>query len=84
MPRKPEFPTPDGGWPLGWGGSLREFEVFLAVERNLSAHTVAGYLSDLRPLALWATGQGLAPADLERDRVTAFLVSRQGEDCAGQ
>ena len=84
MPRIPEFPTPDGGWPLGWGGSLREFEVFLAVERNLSAHTVAGYLSDLRPLALWATDRGLAPADLHRDRVNGFLVSRQAEGRAAR
>jgi integrase/recombinase XerD len=78
MPRKPDFQDPEGGWPLGWSGSLRDFEVFLSVERNLSVHTVSGYLSDLRPLALWATERGLAPADLQRDRVTEFLVSRQG------
>jgi len=78
MPRKPEIPEPDGGWPLGWGGSLREFEVFLAVERSLSTNTVSGYLSDLRPLAIWATERHLAPADLHRDQVTAFIVSQQG------
>jgi len=78
MPKKPEIPVPDGGWPLGWGGSLREFEVFLAVERSLSPNTVSAYLSDLHPLALWACERDCAPSDLDRDRVTAFLVSQQG------
>jgi integrase/recombinase XerD len=78
MPKKPEIPVPDGGWPLGWGGSLREFEVFLAVERSLSPNTVSAYLSDLHPLAQWACERDCAPSDLDRDRVTAFLVSRQG------
>jgi integrase/recombinase XerD len=78
MPKKPENPEPDGGWPLGWGGSLREFQVFLAVERGLSGNTVSGYLSDLRPLAAWACERELPPSDLDRDRVTAFLVSQQG------
>jgi len=78
MPKKPEIPVPDGGWPLGWGGSLREFEVFLAVERSLSPNTVSAYLSDLHPLALWACERDCAASDLDRDRVTAFLVSQQG------
>ena len=78
MPKKPEFPAPEGGWPLGWGASLREFEVFLAVERGLSANTVSGYLSDLRLLVLWACERQIAPSDLDRDRVTGFLVSQQG------
>ena len=51
MPKKPEITAPEHGWPLGWGSSLREFEVFLGVERSLSPHTVSGYLSDLRFLA---------------------------------
>jgi len=78
MPKKPENPQPEGGWPLGWGGSLREFQVFLTVERGLSGNTVSGYLSDLRPLAVWACERELPPSDLDRDRVTAFLVSQQG------
>jgi integrase/recombinase XerD len=47
------------------------------MERGLSAHTVSGYLSDLQHLALWATEAGLPPADLDRDRITAFLVAQQ-------
>ena len=78
MPKKTEIPVPEHGWPLGWGGSLREFEVFLGVERSLSSNTVAAYLSDLRALALWASERGLPPSDLHRDRVSAFLVSQQG------
>ena len=78
MPRAPLFPEPENGWPLGWAGSLREFNVFLAVERGLSGNSVSGYLSDLRHLAFWATERGIAPSDLDRDQVTAFLVSQQG------
>ncbi len=48
------------------------------MERGLSPNTVAGYLSDLQFLAQWACGQGLPPAELHRDRVTAFLVTQQG------
>jgi integrase/recombinase XerD len=47
------------------------------MERGLSAHTVSGYLSDLQHLALWATESGLPPSDLDRDRITAFLVAQQ-------
>ena len=78
MPKKPEIPQPENGWPLGWSGSLREFEIFLAVERGLSPNTVSGYLSDLRLLVQWACERECAPADLDRERVTAFLVSQQG------
>jgi integrase/recombinase XerD len=84
MPKKPENPAPEGGWPLGWGASLREFEVFLAVERGLSSNTVSGYLSDLRQLVLWACEREIAPSDLDRDRVTGFLVSQQGSGKAAR
>jgi integrase/recombinase XerD len=47
------------------------------VERGLSRHTVDGYLSDLNQLAHWATEKDLPPSELDRDRVTAFLVSQQ-------
>ena len=77
MPREIQIPVPARGWPLGWSTSLREFEVFLAVERGLSPNTVSGYLSDLQHLARWATEAELPPSDLDRDRITAFLVSQQ-------
>ncbi len=69
----------EGAEGLGWNSTLREFEAFLAVERGLSPHSVAGYLSDLRIAAAWALGRDLAPTDLDRDGITAFLVSQQGE-----
>jgi len=77
MPKTPEINHRDDGG-FGWAGSLREFEVFLGVERSLSANTVTAYLSDLRPLAEWACERECAPADLDRDRVSAFLVAQQG------
>ena len=78
MPRTPLICEPEHGWPLGWASSLREFKVFLGVERGLSSHTVSGYLSDLTHLAAWAVEMELAPSELHRDQVTAFLVSQQG------
>ena len=63
---------------LGWKATLREFETHLATERRLSPHSVNGYLSDLRFLAEWAGGQGLAPAGLEREALSRFLVREQG------
>jgi len=76
MPRKPDIEAPEGGWPLGWGVSMREFETHLAVERGLSPNTASGYLSDLRILAIWAVDQNTAPSDLDRDAISAFLVSQ--------
>ena len=84
MAYPPPFSEPETGWPLGWGSSLREFQIFLAVERGLSGHTVSGYLSDLRHLAAWACAAELAPSDLDRDRVTAFLVTQQGQGKAAR
>jgi integrase/recombinase XerD len=71
--------NPGDGLPLGWQGTLREFQTHLAVERGLSRHTVAGYLSDLRIAAGWAASRGLAAPDLDRDRITGFLVDQQNQ-----
>lgn len=71
-------PDAKPGEDLGWTSTLREFETHLATERRLSVHTVAGYLSDLRFLAAWAGGLGLAPAALEREALSRFLVREQG------
>jgi len=78
MPRPPKSPN-HLDLPLGWSDSIRDFETHLAVERGLSGHTVAAYGSDLRILAAWAVAADLAPAALDRDAVTRFLVAQHGE-----
>lgn len=84
MPRKPDNPEPEGGWPLGWGRSLTEFQTYLAVERGLSSHSVSGYLSDLRLLAVWSVTDGTSPSDLDREKVTRFIVSQHEEGKASR
>ena len=79
MPRAKQLQEPDHGWPLGWAGSLREFRAYLSVERGLSPHTAAGYLSDLAHLAAWACGEEIPATDLGRDHLTRFLVSQQAQ-----
>src|SRR5512133_1025024 len=82
MPRPKTLEEPEHGWPLGWGASLREFRTFVMVERGLSPHTAAGYLSDLNHLAVWACGRGLPATDLTRDHLTASLVAQRSERTA--
>jgi integrase/recombinase XerD len=84
MPRKPDIPEPEGGWPLGWSQSLAEFQTYLAVERGLSSHSVSGYLSDLRQLAIWAVDNQMPPSNLDRENVTRFIVSQHGEGKASR
>lgn len=79
MPLPPRRFEPPEGWPLGWGETLREFETHLVAERGLSPHSVSAYLSDLRIVAHWAVARSTAPVDLDRDRITAFLVVQQSE-----
>ena len=77
MPRTLE--EPEHAWPLGWGASLAEFRIHLTIERGLSPNTSSGYLSDLNQLAAWACDQNILAEDLDRDRLTAFLVAQQGQ-----
>jgi len=79
MPRPPKIQAPDGGWPLGWTGTLREFETYLGAERGLSQQTCSSYLSDLHILAFWACGRDTGPTELNRDMITEFLAGQRAE-----
>ncbi len=82
QPSEDESLAPPGS--SAWTRCLREFETHLAVERGLSPNTTAGYRSDLRLVAAWATERDLAPANLDRDSVTAFLVAQHAEGKAAR
>jgi len=70
---------PEGGWPLGWTATLKEFETYLASERGLSLNTCSGYLSDLQIVAHWACGRGLGVTGLDRGLVSEFLADQRAE-----
>ncbi|MDR0498533.1 MAG: site-specific integrase, partial [Holophagales bacterium] len=79
MPRPPEIHVPDGGWPLGWADTLREFEVYLNLERGLALMTCSSYLSDLKIFTSWACDKSLNPSELNRDLITEFLADQQAK-----
>ena len=82
MPREESAGALNEASGLGWGPSLQEFEAHLATERRLSPNTVSAYLSDLGKAAARAVAAGLAPAELDREWISAFLVAQQGEGLA--
>jgi len=79
MPRKPKIVTPEGGWPIGWSATLREFETYLVAEKNLSKNTCTSYLSDLQIVAHWACGRDLGVTELSRDLISEFLAGQRAE-----
>ena len=84
MPRPPKIQIPDEGWPLGWSGTLREFETYLGAERGLSPQTCSSYLSDLHIFASWACDRDVGPTELNRDFITEFLAWQRGEGKASR
>jgi len=84
MPQLSKNESPAPSETPAWARCLREFETHLAVERGLSPNTTAGYRSDLRLVAAWATERDLAPTSLDRDAITAFLVALHAEGKAAR
>jgi len=53
--------------------AIEEFGAYLATERNLSPHTLRGYLADVRQFRQYLEENGLVPLDaLERGRLEAI------------
>jgi len=75
-----------GALPRAWEGPVRDWDLWLRAERNLSEHTRRGYVSDVRRLAAFlapgtgagtvGTGAGTPPERVAPDRVFAFLADR--------
>jgi integrase/recombinase XerC len=74
-------PPQGGGTPSvseAWAQALASFEHHLAVERDLSEHSVRAYLTDLAALADHATRMGLSdPADLTIRSLRSYLANQQ-------
>lgn len=56
-----------------WARSLRDFDLHLRAERNLSPQTCRAYASDLQRFLEFA-GSDLAPADVAPEQVRAWLI----------
>jgi integrase/recombinase XerC len=62
-----------------WKKALRDFEIYLRAERNLSTHTRRAYLSDVRQLAAFVESQlaGSTPRKTNTRLIRAWLVELQ-------
>ena len=58
-------------YPEQW---LEEFQDKLRWERNYSAHTVAGYTSDIRQFIRWLDEQSIEPAEAQEDEVRRYAA----------
>jgi integrase/recombinase XerD len=59
-----------------WKSYIESYRQYLLLERSLSAHSIAGYLSDLRKLAEFdeLSGIRLGPLKINLDHLRKFLV----------
>jgi integrase/recombinase XerD len=60
---------------MTWDTALRQFKIWLAIERSLSENTVEGYLSDLEKLKSYAEQNGLPsdPSSFNLDQLREFV-----------
>jgi integrase/recombinase XerC len=56
-----------------WTGSIRDFEIHLSAERNLSSHTRRAYVADVGQLQAFLEA-GTPPAEVTSQHVRAFLA----------
>ena len=55
--------------------ATEDFLAYLAVERQMSAHTLDAYRRDLEALAGWAETQGTDPVVLQADQLRLFVAA---------
>ena len=55
--------------------AVEDFIAYLAVERQMSAHTLDAYRRDLEALSGWTQTQGIDPAALQADQLRLFVAA---------
>jgi integrase/recombinase XerC len=55
--------------------AIEDFLAYLAVERQMSAHTLDAYRRDLEVLAGWSQAQGVDPVALQADQLRLFVAA---------
>lgn len=74
MPIRPAIRPDLPPIPPGFSGPIRDYLDHLIAERRLSAHTAAGYRTDLERLARWSATHGVEQAEgLTRNRLEDHL-----------
>src|ERR1043165_9555458 len=58
---------------------VREYVLYLQVEKGLAANSVESYRRDLARLKAWAEGRGREPQGLDKSDVTQFVMSLSRE-----
>ena len=58
---------------MNWQQALREFEIYLKLERGLSDNTLNSYLRDLQKLAHYASDENISPKSVQLRHLDLYL-----------
>ena len=56
---------------MDWNKAIKEFKIYLSIERNLSNHTVSAYISDIEKFA--ENFKNISPLKIKRKNLMSFI-----------